>query len=165
MLRATPITSEEVTPYVNPNAEEYSPGSGGNDVSGDRSNYANWNGNWQGYLEYLVSKGDSAAADKLFSYLMSEQSAQTARDWTANREDTQYQRLVDDLKAAGINPYAMLASAGSPVSSSSGGNSFSGSQFTSRASAEETERNHKTNNSLKLIATILSLVTVMAAVL
>lgn len=90
------------------------------------NNYSSWNGDWKGYLEWLANHGDQAALDKLLNYLMSEQSSQNARDWTAQREDTAYQRLVADLKAAGINPYAFATFGASPFASSSGGHSYSG---------------------------------------
>lgn len=46
-----------------------------------------------------------------------------AQDWTAQREDTEIQRRMADMQAAGINP--MMAAAGGTSSSSSGGQSVS----------------------------------------
>lgn len=46
-----------------------------------------------------------------------------SQDWTAEREDTEMQRRMDDYRAAGINP--MMAAAGGVSSSSSGGQSVS----------------------------------------
>lgn len=169
LLKSNTVTSEEITPpSENPNAEEYEPGSGGYNPNSEVTvkPYSDYGGNWKQYLEDLVASGDSAAADKLIGYLMSEESAQTARDWTASREDTQYQRLVDDLKSAGINPYAILATAGSPVSSGSNGNSYSGSQFTTKHSQEESERHNRQSESLKILTTMLmAAAMVFAAVL
>lgn len=46
-----------------------------------------------------------------------------AQDWTAQREDTEIQRRMADMQAAGINP--MMAAAGGTSSPSSGGQSVS----------------------------------------
>lgn len=127
-------------------------------------NILNYNGDWRSYLETMVSKGDAASADKLLNFLMTEESEQKARDWTASREDTQYQRLVSDLKAAGINPYVLMASGGSPVSSSSSGASYSGSQYTSKKASEETARHNQTSDALKIFSTILSTLAIVAAI-
>lgn len=106
-------------------------GSSNGNGDGDKSNYSHWNGDWKGYLEWMASNGDQASLDRLLNYLMSEQSAQNARDWTASREDSAYQRLVADLKAAGINPYAFATFGASPISSPSDGRSYSGSYSSS----------------------------------
>ena len=58
-------------------------------------------------LSDRANKGDEAALEKLFNYYSSEASAKTSREWTASREDTAYQRLIADLKKAGISPYIL----------------------------------------------------------
>lgn len=42
-------------------------------------------------------------------------------EWTAQREDTQYQRLIDDLQKAGLNPAMLFGKSAQPVSSPSAG--------------------------------------------
>lgn len=89
-----------------------------------KEQYANWNGDWLGYLTYMADSGDAASRDRLFNYL----TEKDAREWTADREDTQYQRLVQDLARAGINPYILMQSGATPIASSASGqsgNSFS----------------------------------------
>lgn len=110
------------------------------------SNYGNWNGDWYGYLNWMASHGDQASLDKLFNYLMSEQSAMNARQWTAEREDTAYQRLVADMKAAGLNPYAFATMGANPIASSSQQNSYGGSY----SSTYEINKEKNSQNWLKV---------------
>lgn len=103
-------------------------GSSGNETTNDqKQNYSSWNGDWMGYLQYMAEHGDASAMDKLFNYFMSENSAQIAREWTEKREDSAYQRLVKDMRAAGFNPYALATMGGNPIASGSSGNNYSGS--------------------------------------
>lgn len=106
----------------------------------DKSSYSSWNGDWLGYLNFMASKGDEAALDKLMNYFITESSNQTARDWTAQREDSQIQRFVEDAKKAGFNPMALLNTGASPISSSSSGSSYGGTSFSNQALKEETNR-------------------------
>lgn len=85
------------------------------------------------WLNYEASHGNEAAIDLLYNYKLSEESANNARAWTAEREDSQYNRLVKDLHSVGVNPYFALSGA-SPVSSSTQGVNYQGQQFTSRGS-------------------------------
>lgn len=129
---------------------------------GSLSDYSNWNGDWLGYLQYMAGQGDEVSQDRLFNYLMSENSNQTARNWTAQREDTQYQRLVSDLKAAGINPYALITGNVSPISSSSGGSSYSGS-YAATASAKDEANQAKWATVLASIITTVIMAAAIAA--
>ena len=56
------------------------------------------------------------------------QATQSAREWDKMMSDTQYQRMVADLKAAGLNPWLALQNgvSGSSVPSSSKANVTSG---------------------------------------
>lgn len=117
------------------------------------------------YLKYMAANGDEAANDKLMNYLLSEASSDRARQWTASREDSQYQRLFKDLSALGINPYIMLQSAGvGPVSTSSSGHTYSGSQNVSKENNERSTGTQLLNSLISLIPMILIMVASAAAV-
>lgn len=75
-------------------------------------------------LSYLAAQtGGVTERDKaMMEYQTSEREA--AQDWTAQREDTEIQRRMADMKAAGINP--MMAAAGGTSSPSSGQTAPSG---------------------------------------
>lgn len=122
-----------------------------------KSSYGFWNGDWLGYLQYMASKGDEASLDKLISFLSSEASADKARQWTAEREDSQYQRLIKDIRKAGYNPFALLNSGGSPIASSSGSNSYSGSQYVTSANNKATQELKDETNQVKLVSIITSI--------
>lgn len=113
--------------------------------SGKKS-YSDYNGDWMSYLTDLANSGDQAAIDRLMNYFMTEQSNMNARSWTASREDTAYQRLVADMKAAGLNPYAFATMGSSPISSSSSGSQYSGSY----SSSYELNKEKNTQNWLKI---------------
>lgn len=62
--------------------------------------------------------------------------AQIGREWQAQREDTYYQRMVEDMKTAGINPIMAISGGGADVGSTptassssarSSGSNYSGS--------------------------------------
>lgn len=137
--------------------------SGGNVVNqppvDDKKSYSSWNGDWFGYLQYMADK-DPAFADKYIDYMMGEQSAATAREWTAQREDSQFQRFSEDARKAGFNPVALLNLGGSPVSSSSSGNSYNGSQFTSK---DSNKRNQETSIARGVLAAFAMIMGVLLA--
>lgn len=111
------------------------------------------------YLRARAAAGDSWAMDKYWSYVLSENSANTARAWEEKMNSSAYQRMVQDLQKAGINPYFAL-SGGSPISSSTQGVNYQGSQATS---ASNNYYNNKTKVEVaniqglyKLIGNLLS---------
>lgn len=87
-------------------------------------------------LENKARAGDTSAIEKLFNYYSTKKSEETARELTMKREDNQYQRLVEDLRKAGISPYVI--SSASPGVSAFTGATYSGSQMTSEANARRT---------------------------
>lgn len=72
------------------------------------------------YEEYLAefAKHSDEWAEKYLDYLTNKGELDRANEYTANREDTAYQRLINDLKAAGLNPALLY---GSTASISPGG--------------------------------------------
>lgn len=72
------------------------------------------------YLRYMAEHSDEWA-EKYIDYITEKQSIDDANAYTASREDTAYQRLVEDLKKSGLNPSMMYGSSASPQASGSAG--------------------------------------------
>lgn len=134
-----------------PTTQSPSSGTSPSANSGKKS-YSDYNGDWMAYLTDLANSGDQAAIDRLMNYFMTEQSNLTARNWTASREDTAYQRLVADMKAAGLNPYAFATMGSSPISSSSNGSQYNGSY----SSSYEMNKEKNTQNWIKIALSTLA---------
>lgn len=71
-------------------------------------------------LRYMAGQNDEYG-EKYMDYLLERESIDRANAYTAGREDTAYQRLVGDLRAAGLNPAMMFGSSASTSSSGSAG--------------------------------------------
>lgn len=71
-------------------------------------------------MAYMASQSDEWA-EKYLDYLTEKGELDRANEYTASREDTAYQRLVSDLKAAGLNPAMMFGSSASISASGSQG--------------------------------------------
>lgn len=134
--------------WTNPNAGSSS--AAGVNLSGVNS---------ENVLDYLKNSHNAAANDYYISYLLSKLGEDSAREWNATREDTYYQRLVADLKKAGISPYALTPS-GSPIN---GANAYghSGTNFSGIAKAESDNKTSRANNQATTQARIIGLMTAM----
>lgn len=75
---------------------------------------------FEDYLKYMAQHSDEYA-EKYLDYLIEQGSIDKANQYTASREDTAYQRLVQDLKSAGINPAMMFGSSASISASGASG--------------------------------------------
>lgn len=76
--------------------------------------------NYEDVMSYASLHSDEWA-EKYLDYLTERGELDRANQYTAQREDTAYQRLVDDLKRAGLNPAMMYGSSASPSASGSQG--------------------------------------------
>lgn len=107
-------------------------------------------------VEKKAQNGDPSALEHLFNYYASEASAKSARDWTAAREDTQYQRLMADLQKAGISPYILTGA--TPGVSSATGVSHSGSSITSYANSKRTQETANRDRAWAISKEVLGLI-------
>lgn len=76
---------------------------------------------------------------------------QLAREWNAQREDTYYQRMVEDMKTAGINPIMAISGGGADISPSP---SFTASN--ARSSGSNYSGSSAGGNGLGAIASVLA---------
>lgn len=111
-----------------------------------------------GSYEWLKSQalqGDAEAIDALISYELSEMSANSARSWTAQREDSSYQRAVADLKKAGLNPWILASGGFSGFASSGQQNSYTRGQYTSSEQVASKNKTTERGQNLDFISDII----------
>ena len=75
---------------------------------------------YEDYMRVAAAYSDEYA-EKYLDYLTERGELDKANAYTAQREDTAYQRLVEDLKKAGLNPAMMYGSSASTSASGSQG--------------------------------------------
>lgn len=117
--------------------------------------------NWLDRLQQMANYGDKSALDRLMTYFMSEGSAQTARDWTASREDSAVERMITQFRNAGINPYYALQQM-NPIVSSSSGNTYSGA-FSSNSSNKQEQNASRWAQIISSIVTGITVAMIAAA--
>lgn len=142
-----PGTSEKPTPSA---AEEEKKAQTASDLAKFGSmNEDNW-------LDFLREEAmtNEAAREKYYDYLAAVTRDKTANEWTAQREDSAWQRAIKDLESAGVSPY--ILSGGAPSSSRAIVSSFSGSQMTSAKNNENTNSRAGVASTLALMGIIIS---------
>ncbi|QCS36316.1 minor capsid protein [Capybara microvirus Cap1_SP_240] len=84
-------------------------------------NYDNGVGNW------WSNSIDSKSLDKIFNAQQAgierqfnASEAEKQREWEQMMSNTAYQRAVEDIKSAGLNPYILYGTGGSPASTPTG---------------------------------------------
>lgn len=103
----------------------------------------------------LNLKLDDTTKDYLVQYALNEESNKKAWQRQMDASNTQYQRAVEDLRKAGLNPFLALQSLQGSVPSSSG-QSVQGGLYTSR-------RNQATQNAKDSVGKVLGVLATIAA--
>lgn len=114
-----------------------------------------WNeSSWLSKLQELADNGNASARDALVQYYSSKEANETAYQRTVEREDHAYERLMTDLKKAGISPY--ILSGATPMVSQASQQSKTSSDFTSAANNKKSAEANNLKAILALIGVSLA---------
>lgn len=112
------VTTPVTTPGV-----PFSTGTGANNSSSTEDFLEAWNANqtlqWEREQQAAASAQEFAQSSANTAMAFESQEASNARDWSKMMSDTAYQRGVDDLRRAGLNPILAANSAASVGQASS----------------------------------------------
>lgn len=105
-------------------------------------------------MDFIRGSGDEASQDLYINWLLNEKSLTDAYKRELEADSTKYQRLVQDLRKAGLNPMFALNGANAGNINSSGG-SYSSGYETARHN-KQSEKNQREANLINFIGKIIS---------
>lgn len=114
----------------------------------------------QSYFNMYQKTGNEAYLEKLLVYNASLSSTASAREWQEKMYNTEFQRMMADIKNAGYNPWLALQSG---VSGSGGFTTSSAGSPSSSASSEAvSERNNERNVGAEITGSVIRALAMIA---
>lgn len=114
----------------------------------------------QSYYNMYQKTGNEAYLEKLLDYNASLSSTASAREWQEKMSNTEFQRMMADIKNAGYNPWLALQSG---VSGSGGfTTSSAGSPSSSASSQAVSERNNERNVGAEITGSVIRALAMIA---
>lgn len=105
-------------------------------------------------IDSLLGSSDETSKDLYYNWILNEKSLTDAYKRELEADSTKYQRLVQDLKKAGLNPMFALGGANAGNINSSAG-SYSSGYETARHN-KQSEKNQREANLINFIGKIIS---------
>lgn len=114
----------------------------------------------QSYYNMYMKTGNEAYLEKLLDYNASLASTASAREWQEKMSNTEFQRMMADIKEAGYNPWLALQNG---VSGSGGySTSSAGSPSTTAAAQAVSERNNERNVGAEITGNVIRALAMIA---
>lgn len=117
----------------------------------------------QAYYDLYQKTGNEAYLEKLFDNLYNIEQTQSARDWEKMMSDSQFSRMLEDIKSTGLNPWIALQNG---VGNGSYGSSMSSAKSSGLSATSQaiSEANNLRSNSSEVIGRIVSALAMLAMV-